>query len=83
MDTRFPIKQTAVCYRDGATSSEAQVRSGVPQGSVLGPLLLIINKSEISNEITNSTLSCFADDTRNLLGIIKGCRRHPDVQNDL
>ena len=55
---------------NGTTSSEAYVRSGVPQWSVLGPLLFLINISDINYEIADSTVSCFADDTRILLGII-------------
>ena len=54
---------------NGTTSSEAQVRSGAPQGSVLGPLLFLVHISDINYEIADSTVSCFADDTRILLGI--------------
>ena len=54
---------------NGTTSSEAQIRSGVPQGSVLGPLLLLIHIFDINYEIADSTVTCFADDTRILLGI--------------
>ena len=54
---------------NGTTSSEAQVRSGIPQGSVLGPLPFLIHISDINYEIADSTVSCFADDTRILLGI--------------
>ena len=52
---------------NGTTSSEAQVRSGVPQESGLGPLLFLIHLSDINYEIADSTVSCFADDTRVLL----------------
>ena len=54
---------------NGTTSTEAQIRSGVPQGSVLGPLLFLIHISDINYEIADSTVSCFDDDTRILLGI--------------
>ena len=67
---------------NGTTSSEAQVRSGEPQGSVLGPLLFLIHISDINNEITASTVSCLADDTL----ILQGIKDEEDtqmLQNDL
>ena len=67
---------------NGTTSSEAQVRSGLPQGSVLGPLILLIHISDINYEIADSTVSCFADDTRILLGI-KDEEERKMIQNDL
>ena len=54
---------------NGTTSCEAQVRSGIPRGSVLGPLLFLIHISDINYEIADSTVSCFADDTQIFLGI--------------
>ena len=51
------------------TSSEAQVRSGIPQGSVFGPLVFLMHISDINYKIADSTVSCFADDTRIFLGI--------------
>ena len=71
-------KQQCVAV-NGTTSSEAQVRSGVPKVSVLGPLLFLIHISVINYEISDSTVSCFADDTRILLGI----KDEEDTQNNL
>ena len=67
---------------NSTTSSEAQVGNGVRHGSVLGPLLFLIHKSDINYEIADSTISCFAEDTRILLGI-KDEEDTQMVQNDL
>ena len=52
------------------------------QGSVLGPILFLIHLSDINYEIADSTVSCFADDTRILLGIKDQEDTHM-LQNDL
>ena len=70
------------CVVNGTTSSEAQIRSDAPQGSVLVPLLFLIRISDINYEIADSTVSRFADDTRILLGI-KDEEDTQMLQNDL
>ena len=47
---------------DGATSNRVQVKSGVPQGSVLGPCLFLFYINDIAEDL-NSTTRLFADDT--------------------
>jgi len=49
---------------DGICSSFADVISGVPQGTVLGPLLFIIFVDDMKEAIKHSILKLFADDSK-------------------
>ena len=67
---------------DGVFSYLALVISGVPQGTVLGPLLFLIYLNDISNCIQHSNISCFADDSR-VFRAISTCSDSQLLQHDL
>ncbi len=49
---------------DSSCSEALPVLSGVPQGSILGPLLFIMYINDMPNAITSSSIYIFADDTK-------------------
>jgi len=69
-----------VCL-DGSYSSWRRVWSGVPQGSVLGPILFLIFINDIDNTIHSSVLK-FADDTK-VYGIVDNQSDGQQLQDDL
>ena len=48
---------------DGRASQWGKVRSGVPQGSVLGPLSFLLFINYITHIVTHCNIRLFADDT--------------------
>ncbi len=48
----------------GATSKSLPVTSGVPQESILGPLLFLLYEDHLSNAVRVSNIATFADDTK-------------------
>ena len=48
----------------GSTSANLPVRSGVPPGSILGPLLFSLYVNDLPHAVTFSHVAMIADDTK-------------------
>ena len=66
---------------DGVVSNWKAVLSGVPQGSVLGPILFLIYINDLDDDITSKVLK-FADDTK-VFRKIKSDADRQHLQDDL
>ena len=68
---------------DGSLSEPADVLSGVPQGTVLGPLLFLLYINDLPKYVSTGTeVRLFADDSA-LYRTIKSPQDHIILQNDL
>jgi len=62
---RFYLTSQRQCVRVGKEySTYCDVLFGVPQGSILGPLLFVIYINELPNSVLSSIPHMFADDTK-------------------
>ena len=66
---------------NGVSSSAIPVRSGVSQGTVLGPLMFLLYINDIGENI-KAQIGLFADDAV-LYGVIKDCYDAKSLQQDL
>ena len=78
----FITGRTQTVLVNGKRSSPSPVLSGVPQGSVLGPLLFLILIGDIDKDIASAFLSSFADDTR-MGHNVDSTLESTELQNDL
>ena len=60
---RYLTKRTQYVDCNGVSSSIREIETGVPQGSILGPLLLIIYMNDIHTVSDNLNFILYADDT--------------------
>ena len=78
----FLVNRTQHVVIEGTRSISAKVISGVPQGTVLGPLLFIVYINDIIDVIKHSTVRIFADDSK-LQKVINGAADRTCLQLDL
>ena len=76
-------RRQRVVLRNGVSSWQ-NVLSGVPQGSILGPLLFLIYVNDMP-DIVATTAKMFADDTKvyNKIKVIENCHELQDDLNNL
>ena len=78
----FMTGRTQRVLVNSSRSNPSEVKSGVPQGSVLGPLIFLILIGDIDHDIASAFLSSFADDTR-IGSHIASVHDTEDLQADL
>ena len=66
----------------GATSATLPVTSGVPKGSIPGPVLFALYVNDLPDAVKFSQVAMFADDTK-LFSTIKTNNDCEQLQNDL
>ena len=78
----FLTNRTQTVVIEGHQSLRALIRSGVPQGTVLGPILFILFINDLEKCIKHSTSRFFADDTR-ISKQITSVQNVAELQEDL
>lgn len=59
----YLFRRRQMCIYEGISSEEHSVTCGVPQGSILGPLLFLIYFNDLEDYLIHSYVIKFADDT--------------------
>ena len=72
-------------FRSYLQGRKQQVTSGVPQGSLLGPILFVLFVDDLPNTVKTSRVACYADDTKIFKSIdsITDCNALQSDLNDL
>ena len=78
----FLKNRTQKVVVDGETSEPAYVKSGVPQGTVLGPILFLLFINDITEAMEFASIQLFADDCKLTMEILTE-EDHLKLQKDI
>ena len=79
----YLLKREQFVVVNGQASTTLHAMSGVPQGSVLGPLLFIMYINNVSDVVSSDThLNMFADDMA-IYRVIKSIKDYDTLQEDI
>ena len=60
--TSYLTSRSQVVSHNGSISAEKFINIGVPQGTILAPILFLLYVNDISNVVTDAQINIFADD---------------------
>ena len=78
----FLLNRTQRVSVDGKLSTPSAVTSGVPQGTILAPILFLVYIADIGNDLKKSTISSYCDDSK-VHNIIKEFQDGLNLQIDV
>ena len=71
------------CQVNGCLSNKGEIICGVPQGSILGPLLFLIHINDLPNCLKTTTPCLYADDTQIFASSYDSVALANDINSDL
>ena len=78
----FLCGRTQCVSVNGVTSEWAEVRSGIPQGTVMGPLCFLLYVNDLPEEVKLSSIRLFADDAK-IFRSVSTIQERNHLQEDL
>ena len=71
--TSYLSNRSSIIYSNNEQSHLISLSKGVPQGSILGPLLYCLYVEDIGSSFEKLNMHCYADDTQLYIGCQKDC----------